>query len=75
MTGTYMVTTAHEWYRSGMDNSPDDRQPMHLRLPADLHGAVKEYAARTHRSVNSAAVHLVALGLERETTPAPEQAR
>jgi hypothetical protein len=49
-----------------MEQTTTGRQTMHLRLPVDLYAELKAYADRTHRSVNSAAVHLVSLGLERE---------
>lgn len=44
----------------------------HLRLPEDLHAALTEYAARTDRSLNSAAAYLIRRGLQAEGAgPAP----
>jgi hypothetical protein len=38
------------------DSTSEDRTVMHLRIPADLHAALKERAARDRRSVNATAV-------------------
>jgi hypothetical protein len=49
----------------------------HLRLPEDLHAALAEYAARTDRTLNSAAVYLLRIGLQAEgpATPDPTHLR
>jgi len=42
------------------------RQVVHLRVEADLYDAIREYAMRTRRSVNSAVVYLMEQGLAAE---------
>lgn len=42
----------------------------HLRLPAELHAQLVEFASRTHRSLNGAAIFLLERGLRADPRPA-----
>ena len=54
------------YYRSVSDEDERPRQVIHLRVEADLYDTVREYAARTRRSVNGAAIYLIEQGLRVE---------
>lgn len=47
-----------------MSESNAEPKVAHLRLPADLHAALVEFAARTNRSLNGAAVQLLGEALD-----------
>ena len=43
-----------------------ERQPLHLRVPRALHTDLLAYAARTHRNLTGAVVHLLETALRAE---------
>ncbi|MDN5929499.1 MAG: hypothetical protein L0I24_00275 [Pseudonocardia sp.] len=54
-----------------MDDTTPQGAPKvaHLRLPAELHAQLVEFAGRTHRSLNGAAIYLLERGLRPDTRP------
>ncbi|MEU7817044.1 hypothetical protein [Pseudonocardia sp. NPDC049154] len=50
-------------------NSDANRKLVKTRLRPDLYAELDAYRERTHRSISSAAEHLIALGLEAERGP------
>lgn len=48
------------------DGKPPARKLVKARLRPDLHDRLTAYAEKTHRSLSSAAEHLIALGLDSE---------
>jgi predicted HicB family RNase H-like nuclease len=54
------------------ETSPPGTKVMHLRVPAPLHAQIVEYAARSHRSQNGAAVALMESALQSLVSNAPD---
>lgn len=50
------------------ETQPPTRKLVKARLLPDLHSELVAYAAATHRTISSAAEHLIALGLHGEGT-------
>jgi len=59
------VLEHHDRIRDVTDTRTDYRL-IHPRISRDLYERVAEYAARTHRSLTNAVVHLLEVGLRAE---------
>ncbi len=51
------------------DTASQPPKVAHLRLPAELHTQLVEFAGRTHRSLNGAAIYLLERGLRADPRP------
>jgi hypothetical protein len=70
-TGIVTAITGPEWVSSGTacvaeDGKPPVRKLVKARLLPDLHNRLTAYAEKTHRSLSSAAEHLIALAVDSE---------